>query len=60
MNGTQRAIDLIRRDIIFCDWHYSKQVAEALIDYSLSLNERKMLGHLNTTWRAVNPEALHA
>jgi hypothetical protein len=85
MNGTQRAIDLIPRDIVICDWHYSKQAAyasiphlidtgfsalpasydgteaaEALIDYSLSLNEKKMLGHLYTTWRSVNPDALHA
>jgi hypothetical protein len=29
------------------------EATKALVDYSRGLNDKKMLGHLNTTWGAV-------
>jgi hypothetical protein len=77
-NGTARAIDLIPKDIIICDWHYeprpayesvpmflekgfrvwpaswkNAEASKALVDYSLTHKNPRMLGHLNTTWGAV-------
>lgn len=77
-NNTARAVDLVPKDIIICDWHYGRrdayesipmflqkgfrvwpaswkntEAAKALIDYSLTFNNPKMVGHLNTTWGAV-------
>jgi len=77
-NGTAGAIELIPKDIIICDWHYTARdtyesipmflekgfrvlpagwselkATRALVKYSQSLNNRNMLGHLNTTWGAV-------
>ncbi len=78
-NGTARAIDLIPKDIIMCDWHYElrpayesvpmfldkgfrvwpaswkkPEAAKAFVQYSLKYQSNpRMLGHLNTTWGAV-------
>jgi len=83
-NGTARAIDLIPKDIIICDWHYELRpayesvpmflekgfrvwpaswkkpdAAKAFVDYSLAQRSNpRMLGHLNTTWGAVQVKDL--
>ncbi|MCX7765691.1 MAG: family 20 glycosylhydrolase [Candidatus Sumerlaeia bacterium] len=79
LNKTERAIDMIPKDIIICDWHYGKKdeylsvpyfqqkgfrvlpaswkeldATLALINYSQQHKTDKMLGHLFTTWYAVN------
>jgi len=77
-NQTHKAIDLIPKDIVICDWHYAlrdsypsiplflekgfrvwpsgwKEVeaTKALIDISQRYKNKRMLGHLCTTWGAV-------
>lgn len=80
-NGTAPAVDMIPKDIVICDWHYTKRdsypsiqffidkgfrvlpgswkepdATEAFVDYSLSIRSNKMLGHLCTLWREVQPD----
>jgi len=83
MNGTHPAVDLIPKDIIQVDWHYTKRSAypsipfflekgfrvlpggwreveatQALYAYAQGFADKRMLGHLFTTWGAVKPGML--
>jgi len=83
LNGTAPAVDMIPKDIVICDWHYtamdkypsvpmfiekdfkvlpssfrSSRAVKALIKFSYSLEHPNMLGHLFTTWSALESETL--